>query len=302
MRDDVVIGIAQWLPRPGQPGENLATALGFAGDLARRGADLIVLPELWPCGFDWSSLHRDAASAAETLEGPRCAALASCARDLGVWLAAGSVPESHDGALYNTALLFDRRGRLRAWHRKAHLYSPLGETDIFAPGDQLTVCPTGEFGMVGLSVCFDGDFPEVARAMRDAGAKLIIQPCAYEAAAAGWWRTLYPAHALSNGQWWVLANQCGTNPSGTLLGESQVISPSGDVLARARGAQEGQTPPAELMTIPVPLTRELARAEHDNGVLRSLRRPDLKVQTRDEIPPDAYGLAAEAAPSARHER
>ena len=297
-----MVGIAQWLPRPGQARENLATAVRLSGDLARRGADLIVLPELWPCGFDWGSLHHDAAGAAETLDGPRCAALAACARDLGVWLAAGSVPESHGGALFNTALLFDRRGRLRAWHRKAHLYSPLGEADIFTPGDQLTVCPTDEFGMVGLSVCFDGDFPEVARAMRDAGARLVIQPCAYETAARGWWRTLYPAHALSNGQWWVLANQCGTNPSGTLLGESQVISPSGDVLARARGAPDGETPPAELMTVPVPLARELARAEQDNGVLRSLRRPDLKVQLEDELRPDAYGLAAEAASSARHER
>jgi predicted amidohydrolase len=279
VRDDVVVGIAQWLPAPGRLAENLDTAVRYIGDLARRGADLIVLPELWPCGFDWSSLHRDAAGAAETLDGPRCAALAACARDLGVWLAAGSVPENHDGALYNTALLFDRHGRLRAWHRKAHLYSPLGETEIFTPGDQLTVCPTGEFGMVGLTVCFDGDFPEVARAMRGAGAKLIIQPCAYEAAAAAWWRTLYPAHALSNGQWWVLANQCGTNPSGTLLGESQVISPSGDVLARARRAHNGETPPAELMTVPVPLTRELAGAEHDNGVLWRSRRPGLEVQT-----------------------
>src|SRR5574340_1725429 len=85
VRDDAVVGIAQWLPRPGQPRENLATAIRFSGDLARRGADLVVLPELWPCGFDWGSLRRDAAGAAESLDGPRSAALAACARDLGVW-------------------------------------------------------------------------------------------------------------------------------------------------------------------------------------------------------------------------
>lgn len=113
------------------------------------------------------------------------------------------------------------------------------------------------------------------------GATLVVQPSAYEAAARVWWRTLYPAHALSNGQWWVLANQCGTNPSGTLLGESQVISPSGDVLAKARGARDGETPPAELMTVTLSLTSELARAELDSGVLLSLRRPDLKVHNWD---------------------
>lgn len=283
MRDDVTVGIAQWLPRPGRPGENLATAIAFTADLARRGADLVVLPELWPCGFDWGSLREDANGAAEALDGPRRAALAACARDHGIWLAAGSVPERADGALYNTALLFDRDGRLRARHRKAHLYRPLGEDAIFAPGDRLTVCPTGELGTIGLSVCFDGDFPESARAMRNAGARLVIQPSAYETAARDWWRTLYPAHALSNGQWWVLANQCGTNPSGTLLGESQIIGPSGEVLARAPGACDGANPAAELMTVRLSLAGELARAEQDNGVLWRLRRGDLKALPQDAV-------------------
>ncbi len=284
MRDDAVIGIAQWLPRPGQPAENLATAISMAGDLARQGADLVVLPELWPCGFDWGSLAADAAGAAEPLDGPRCAALAACARDLGIWLAAGSVPESGDGGLYNTALFFDRGGRLRAWHRKAHLYRPLGEPAIFTAGDRLTVCATEELGVIGLTVCFDGDFPEVARALGGAGAQLIIQPCAYESAARTWWRTLYPAHALSNGQWWVMANQCGTNPSGTLLGESQVISPSGVVLARAPAAADGETPAPELLTVRVPLAAGLAQADHDSGVLRSLRRPGLTVHMMGPLP------------------
>jgi predicted amidohydrolase len=287
VRDDALIGIAQWLPRPGQPAGNLATAISLAGDLARQGADLVVLPELWPCGFDWGSLAADAAAAAEPLDGPRCAALAGCARDLGIWLAAGSVPESGDGGLYNTALLFDRGGHLRAWHRKAHLYRPLGEPAIFTAGDRLTVCATEELGMIGLTVCFDGDFPEVARALSGAGARLIIQPCAYESAARTWWRTLYPAHALSNGQWWVMANQCGTNPSGTLLGESQVVSPSGEVVARAAAAEDGETPPPELLTVRVPLAAGLAQADHDSGVLRSLRRPGLAVHMMDPLPATA---------------
>lgn len=293
MRDDAVIGIAQWLPRPGQPADNLATAISLAGRLARQDADLVVLPELWPCGFDWGSLAADATGAAEPLDGPRCAALAACARELGIWLAAGSVPERGDGGLYNTALLFDRDGQLRAWHRKAHLYRPLGETAIFTAGDRLTVCATGELGVIGLTVCFDGDFPEVARALGGAGAQLIIQPSAYETAARTWWRTLYPAHALSNGQWWVMANQCGTNPSGTLLGESQVITPSGEVLARAPAARDGETPPPELLTVRVPLAAGLAQAEHDSGVLRSLRRPGLTVQMMDPL---AATAAATPAP------
>ncbi len=287
MRDDIVVGIAQWLPVPGRPRENLATALGLVEELGHRGADLVVLPELWPCGFDWESLHEDAIGAAEPLGGARTAALSACARSLGVWLAAGSVPERSGEALYNTALLYDRQGRLRAWHRKAHLYSRLGENKIFAPGDRLTVCRTDELGVIGLSICFDGDFPEVARGMRSGGATMVVQPSAYEAPAQGWWEKLYPANALSNGQWWVMANQCGTNSSGTLLGGSQVVSPWGDVFARAQEAGVGETPPSELLVVSIPLRREVARAEQENGVLWDSRRPNLTVHVWEDggLPP-----------------
>jgi predicted amidohydrolase len=63
-------------------------------------------------------------------------------------------------------------------------------------------------------------------------------PSAYETGARSWWRTLYPAHALSNGQWWVMANQCGAHPSGELLGESQIIAPDGEVVVRASSVCE----------------------------------------------------------------
>jgi len=283
VRDEIAVGLAQWLPAPGRPDENLATALGLIEDLARRGADLVVLPELWPSGFDWDSLSQDVPAAAEPLAGPRAEALSACARALGIWLAAGSVPEQDGDALYNTALLYDRQGRLRAWHRKVHLYSPLGEDKVFAAGDRLTTCRTGEFGVVGLSVCFDGDFPEVARAFRRAGATMVLQASAYEAAARNWWEKLYPANALSNGQWWVMANQCGTNTSGTLLGASQVVSPSGEVIARATTAQEGESPPSDPILVPVPLRAGIAQAEQENGVLWGSPRPGMAVH---EFGPD----------------
>ncbi len=267
MRDEVTVGIVQWLPAPGRHGENLRTAVSLIGELAARAADLVVLPELWPSGYDVGSLADDVRAAAEPLHGPRTEALAARARDLGIWLAAGSVPEADGGRLYNTALLFDRRGELRAWHRKARLYEPLGEDKVFTAGDRLTTCQTDEFGMVGLCVCFDADFPETARALRRAGASLVLLPAAYESAAATWWRTLYPAHALSNGQWWVMANQCGENPSGSLLGESQVIAPSGEILARGRTIRDGEAREPDCLIVPLDLRAQIERAADQNGVL-----------------------------------
>lgn len=283
MREELVIGIAQWLPLTGRPAENLEAALSFVDELGRAGCDLVVLPELWPSGFDWGSLAEDVRAVAEPLDGPRALALADAARSAGAWLCAGTVPERAGGAIYNTLLLFDRSGELRGAHRKAHLYEPLGEPSAVVAGDRLTTCSTDELGEVGLSICFDGDFPEVARAMALRGAHVVLHPSAYELGARRWWDTLYPAHALSNGQWWIMANQCGTNRSGTLFGGSQIVSPFGSVVARAGTASAGDSPAPEMLVATVDLRREIERAVTDHGVLWTLRRPELYGEALDEV-------------------
>jgi predicted amidohydrolase len=274
--DRAVVGIAQWLPRPGDPAGNLATALELIAELGRRRCDLIVLPELWPSGYSPQTLAGDVAVSAEPLDGPRTAALARAAVTAGAWLAAGSMPERDGADVYNTAMLFGRDGDLRGVHRKAHLYAPLGEDRIFAAGQRLTVCPTGDFGPLGLPVCFDGDFPETARALRLAGARVVVQASAYEAEAEDWWDGLYPARALENGQWWVMSNQCGRTPSGALLGGSQVISPLGRVVSRAVKVHEraGPAGPA-LLVAELALSEELAEADRLNSALWENRRQEL---------------------------
>ena len=72
-----------------------------------------------------------------------------------------------------------------------HLYTPLKEDTAVAAGDEITVTEAKEFGRVGVSICFDGDFPEVARAMRRAGARIVLHPSAYETEATTWWETLF---------------------------------------------------------------------------------------------------------------
>ena len=274
--DRAVIGIAQWLPRPGDAAGNLAAALGLIAKLGGRGCDLIVLPELWPSGYSPKTLAGDVAASAEPLEGPRTAALARAAAAAGAWLAAGSVPERDGADVYNTALLFGRNGALHCVHRKAHLYAPLGEDLIFAAGPRLTVCPTGDFGVIGLPVCFDGDFPETARALRLAGARVVVQASAYEVEAEGWWDGLYPARALENGQWWVMSNQCGRTPSGALLGGSQVISPLGRVVSRAVKVHElADAGGPVLLVTEIALREELAEADRLNAALWENRREEL---------------------------
>ena len=209
-------------------------------DAAARGVELLVLPELWCCGYDPETLPEDAVASAEPLDGPRSERLAEAARDHDLWLAAGSVPElGGDGKLYDTAIVFNPRGELTAWHRKAHLYPPTRETAVFSAGDRLTTFEDPSLGVVGLVVCFDGDFPEVARTLALRGARLIVAPSAYEVEGATAWDLLYPALALTNSQWWVQSNQVGSHSTSTLLGASRIVAPTGTVVAEPAAPYQG---------------------------------------------------------------
>ncbi len=277
MMERLLVGIAQWLPAPGSPEANLDMALTHIRELAGRGCGLIVLPELWPVGLYLETFREDLAAGAEPLDGSRISRLSRAAREQGVWLAAGSVPEAAAGGVYNTAPLFAPSGELIAAHRKCHLYTALGEDRAFVAGTSLTVCDAGELGTVGISICFDGDFPEVARTMRRRGARLVLHPSAYERAAEKWWDTLYPANALANGQWWILANQCGAAGAVTYLGGSCVISPEGVVVAAAGRAGDGETPPPELLVVELDLASALERADRENAALWQSVRPELHI-------------------------
>jgi len=274
-RGSLLVACAQWLATPGDPERNLATAAQLIGEAADAGADIVVLPELWACGYDVSTLSSDAAAAAEPVPGRRTSALGELARRGGLWVFAGSVPERAAGQIYNTALVFNREGALVARHRKAHLYQSTGEHAIFAAGDCLTSFVDSELGHVGVIVCFDGDFPQSAHALAARGADLVILPSAYEWEARAYWDLFYPAAALANGQWWVMVNQCGSTVSGTLLGGSKVISPAGQVIAQARRAEPGDAPEPELLLC------RLENSEHDTGALafaaelRACSRPGL---------------------------
>jgi predicted amidohydrolase len=270
---EVAVGIAQWLPVPGRSRENMEEALGLVDRL--RGCDIVVLPELWLCGYAPATLADDARRCATPLDGPVTEALGEAASAAGSWFAAGSIPELAGEEIFNTALLFSPDGRLVATHRKAHLYPPLGEHHVFGRGSSLTVADT-PFGLVGLSVCFDGDFPEVARGLRMRGARVVLHVSAYEHAAEAWWDRLYPANALANGQWWLMANQCGSAGDTTLLGASRIVSPLGEIVAEARRTAPGEpTPPTETLVAEVDLAAGLARADREAAVLVTERNPAL---------------------------
>jgi predicted amidohydrolase len=282
-----MVGAAQWLAAPGDPRQNLSVALGMVENAAARGVELLVLPELWSCGYDPETLARDARRDAQPADGPRASQLADAARCHELFLAAGSVPElGEDGRLHDTALVFNPRGELVARHRKTHLFPPTLEHTVFAPGDHLTTFADPALGLVGLVIGFEGDFPEVARTLALRGVRLVLAPAACEVEGAPGWDLLHPALALTNSQWWVQANQAGSHRTSTLLGASRIVAPTGTVVAQASAAVPGCASPAELLVHRIDL-HIAHRGEGAGALLEGARRPAL------------YGELVSAVPAAR---
>src|SRR5262245_13204064 len=217
---------------------NLKEAQGWIRAAAAQGARLVVLPEviIWPGN---KKLEREFA---EPIPGPTSAAMAELARELGIYLLAGSILEAvpASGKAFNTSMLFDPAGGLRASYRKIHLFDvdlangvSLRESDTRAHGGDVVVAQT-ELGMMGLSVCYDLRFPELYRELADRGAQLISVPSAFTAfTGQAHWEPLLRARAIENQAFVIAADQFGKSPkSFECHGHSMIVDPWGKVLAR----------------------------------------------------------------------
>ncbi|HUW17399.1 MAG TPA: carbon-nitrogen family hydrolase [Actinomycetes bacterium] len=198
---------------------------------AQRGCDLVVLPELWPNG---GFAYRSWADTAEPLDGPLVKALGNAARDIGGHVHLGSFVERHsDGSLTNTAVLFGPDGGQAAVYRKIHLFGfGEGEPKLMTAGRDLSVVDTAH-GRWGLATCYDLRFPEMFRALVDAGAELAIVPAAWPAARVEHWSLLARARAVENQMVVIAVNTVGEHAGKRMGGRSVVVDAMGTVLAEA---------------------------------------------------------------------
>lgn len=200
-------------------------------------ADLICLPEMFNCPYETPNFP----VYAEEEGGPVWTALSRLAAKFKVYLSAGSVPERDaEGRIYNTAYVFDRSGKQIARHRKVHLFDInvkggqcFKESDTLTAGDSATVFDT-EFGKMGLCICYDFRFPELARRMALEGANVILVPAAFNMTTGpAHWEVLFRSRAVDNQVFTV-----GTSPSRDMnfsyhaWGHSIVVSPWGKVLSQ----------------------------------------------------------------------
>jgi predicted amidohydrolase len=188
----------------------------YAEQIDRLGAarpDLVLLPEF----SNTISLpaRRGLAlwESAERIPGPFCAMLAEKARAYRCYVCAG-ILEQDDAFAFNTAVLYDRQGRLIGKQRKVHPYWPEEPMGI-SPGADFEVFRT-DFGVVGIMICYDSWWPESARVLALKGAELILFPNA------GYEEKILPARAIDNNVFVVAA---------TLYSPAAIVNPRGELLA-----------------------------------------------------------------------
>lgn len=221
------VGLVQGAPRFGRTAENLERAVELAGTIE---ADLVIVPELWSSGYVFSS-HREVAELAEDAEtGATATALHAAAKRERRHYVAG-FPEKARGRFYNSALLVGPSG-VKAVYRKLHLFER--EREWFSPGNlPLAVHRVGP-ARVGLMICFDWRFPEVARVLALEGADVLAHPSNLVFANA---QQAMLTRSIENRVFTATANRTGTErrKGGTVpfTGRSQIVDPGGIVRVRA---------------------------------------------------------------------
>ncbi|MCG8567612.1 MAG: carbon-nitrogen family hydrolase [Desulfobacterales bacterium] len=202
--------------------------------LARKQVSLVVLPELFAPGFDNGNMEAHARKTPEILD-----RLSQWARRYAMAIC-GSLPALADSAdngqdmlrVYNTLYFVDLDGEIKGNYRKLHLFPLSGEPDHYLPGDQLVVADT-LLGRVGLMICYDLRFPELARELTLAGAETLVVPAQWPSPRMAHWDVLIQARAIDNQAYVIAANRLGRDGRLVYTGGSQIVDPMGKVLDRA---------------------------------------------------------------------
>ena len=236
--------------------QNLEISIAGIREAAARGAQLVLLPELHTGLYFCQTEDTSQFDAAEPIPGPGTERLGAAAAEAGVVLVGSLFERRAPGLYHNTAVVFERDGRMVGRYRKMHIPDDPGyyEKFYFTPGDLGFQPIDTSVGRLGVLVCWDQWYPEAARLMALAGAELLLYPTAI-----GWdrndsddeqqrqrdaWITVQRGHAVANGLPVLACNRVGLEsaPDGSnhalFWGSSFVTGPQGELLATAPTDEE----------------------------------------------------------------
>jgi len=226
-----------------QKDRNLEKAEEMIKKSSQLGAELVVLPEMFNTPYQTNLFPYYA----ETYPGPTTDFLARTARENNVCIVGGSIPEiSEDGKIYNSSFVFDEEGNLIGRYRKIHLFDvdipgkiSFKESQTLSAGSQLSIINYKSIRL-GLIICYDCRFPELARAIALKGAKLLIIPAAFNfTTGPAHWELIMRSRAVDN-QLYVIAASPARNTEADYQawGHSMIVDPWGTVVKQADEGEE----------------------------------------------------------------
>ncbi|CAL8309531.1 unnamed protein product [Lota lota] len=222
-------------------GDNLSKAKRLIKEAAGQGSKLVVLPECFNSPYG-TGFFREYA---EKIPGESTQMLSEAAKENGVYLVGGSIPEEDGGKLYNTCPVFGPDGTLLMTHRKIHLFDidvpgkiRFQESETLSPGSAFSVFET-PFCKVGVGICYDIRFAELAQLYSKMGCELLVYPGAFNMTTGpAHWELLQRARALDNQLYVATASPARDETSSYVAwGHSTVVNPWGEVIS-STGSEE----------------------------------------------------------------
>jgi N-carbamoylputrescine amidase len=232
-----------------EPEENFSRAVDFIRHAAKRGGQVVCLPELFRSQYFCQSEDHKNFKLAEEVPGRSTIALGELARELGIVIIASLFEKRRAGVYHNSAAIIDADGKFLGKYRKMHIPDdPLyHEKFYFTPGDLGFQAWETAHGKIGVCVCWDQWYPEAARLTALRGAEIIFYPTAI-----GWhpkekrefgvaqhsaWETIQRSHAIANGCYVAAANRVGHEaPAGgagiEFWGQGFICGPDGEIIAK----------------------------------------------------------------------
>ncbi|XP_053310905.1 omega-amidase NIT2 [Spea bombifrons] len=221
--------------------DNLKRAYRLVKDAAQRGAQIVALPECFnsPYGTKYFPEY------AEKIPGQSTQMLSELAKECCIYVVGGSIPEEDAGKLYNTCAVFGPDGALLVKHRKIHLFDIdvpgkicFQESETLSPGDSFSVFDT-PFCKIGVGICYDIRFAELAQIYARKGCQLLIYPGAFNMTTGpAHWELLQRARALDNQVYVATVSPARDEKASYVAwGHSTVVNPWGKVIVKA-GAED----------------------------------------------------------------
>jgi omega-amidase len=229
--NELTVGCFQMDILPGDVDGNLRKVEDTLLQMKSAGCQLAVFPEMWSGSFVYSALQEMADRTPSLLD--RLQEWAMQHRMVLV----GSLPEAEGDKIFNTSYVVDTGGQVLGAYRKIHLFSLAGEHDYFERGRVPLVCDTS-VGRLGIMICYDLRFPELARRLALDGAEILCVSALWPVARIDHWSLLLRSRAMENQFFAMGCNGCGVEGNTQYGGASAIVSPLGRVMAEARNREE----------------------------------------------------------------